>query len=554
MSRPEHFCKFRLYRYVELHIFCTKALPYLQALTSILRRTQKKGRGWMQTQFEVRGVPRSILLDAWWLGSSAEIGGGEAGPTKVGGGGWFGMQGASRRRGLSFLGLVVLADILFWRQDIGLSLAIFALALVLAAGAGLPPRKQIRGGLVCLIGVLPVVEYVQVLSLVLLSAGTGAAIVLQHASGEALPRLAARSVAFLLGLPKQWVRSFVALAWLQPRAFLRPTLDGQPMRWLKDWTFPLGGSLVFGALLLDANPLFLSLSTDVISPWPLLQRVMFWVGMALFILPILQPSLPETRLTDVPQIPLPRLGLNASSSLRALIMFNALIGVQMFSDAAILVWGAELPGGMTYAEYAHRGAYPLLATAMLAMGFALVSQPFWDGHRLIRPLMLLWLGQNIALTGAAALRLDLYIEAYGQTYLRLYALIWMGLVAFGLVLTGMQMLLNRTTSWLVTRAAAGGAITLYACAFVNFAHVIATHNLAQPKPDVEYLCDLGPMASGAFAGASSKDNVYMIDRLREVYYCKALDRPRIHGWRDWGLRSWQVNHMVETARLPGAPL
>ncbi len=56
----------------------------------------------------------------------------------------------------------------------------------------------------------------------------------------------------------------------------------------------------------------------------------------------------------------------------------------MLSDAAVLVWGPNSPGGMTYAEYAHRGAYPLLATAMLAMGFALVSRPF-PGYASVDP-------------------------------------------------------------------------------------------------------------------------------------------------------------------------
>lgn len=70
---------------------------------------------------------------------------------------------------------------------------------------------------------------------------------------------------------------------------------------------------------------------------------------------------------------------------------------------------------MSHAEYAHRGAYPLLATAMLAGSFAMAARPFWAEHRLIRPLLLFWLAQNLALCGAAALRLDLYIAAYGQT-------------------------------------------------------------------------------------------------------------------------------------------
>ena len=40
----------------------------------------------------------------------------------------------------------------------------------------------------------------------------------------------------------------------------------------------------------------------------------------------------------------------------------------------VYLWGGKtLPDGMSYAEYAHRGAYPLIATALLAGAFVLVA-------------------------------------------------------------------------------------------------------------------------------------------------------------------------------------
>jgi len=443
--------------------------------------------------------------------------------------------------------LVLLGDILFWDRPLGISLAVFAMALVLAAGTGRPAPARIKGGAICLIGALPVADHVQALSLIFLATGTIGAIVVQHAPGDDPRRRAARAFGLLLGLPGQWLRSLVPPGLLRAKVpAVRPGAPGQRMRLLKEWAFPLGGSLVFLALLMDANPLFLSLGTEIIAPWQLLQRGLFWAGIALFIMPFLLPALPEAQLPGLPQLHLPRMRLSAPSVLRALVMFNLLIGVQMLSDMAILIGGADLPRGMTYAEYAHRGAYPLLATAMLAMGFAVLARPFQSAHRLIRPLMLLWLAQNIVLTGAAALRLDLYIAAYGLTYLRLYALIWMGLVAFGLGLAALQMMLERDTSWLIARAAAGAAVTLYACAFVNFAGIIAAQNLARPKPDLAYICALGPMAAGALAAAGAADGTF----APPFRQCAALVPPPVQGWRDWGLRGWQVNHMVEAARLP----
>ena len=54
-------------------------------------------------------------------------------------------------------------------------------------------------------------------------------------------------------------------------------------------------------------------------------------------------------------------------------MFNALFAVQTVLDLAYLWGGVRLPDGMTYADYAHRGAYPLIATALLAAAFVLAA-------------------------------------------------------------------------------------------------------------------------------------------------------------------------------------
>lgn len=298
------------------------------------------------------------------------------------------------------------------------------------------------------------------------------------------------------------------------------------------------------ALLMEANPVFLTLGTEYLDLWQLTRRTAFWVGIAVLTTPVLLPIRDEPRLDDLPVPRFPGLGLNMRSVLRALLMLNALICVQMVSDLAILIGGADLPGGMGHAEYAHRGAYPLLATAMLAGVFALLARPFWHEHRLIRPLMLLWLLQNIVLTGAAALRLDLYIDAYGLTYLRLYALIWMGLVALSLGLSILQMILDRSTAWLVLRTAGLGLATLYLCAFVNFAAIIAAQNLSRPEPDLAYVCELGPMA----AAQSSAATPLPVDSFG-LPACAARMPPRIDGWRDWGYRSWRVNRMVAEKRV-----
>lgn len=95
----------------------------------------------MPGNFEIRGVPRSIALDAWWLGATiASTGEAEDAHREKGSAG-LGISGARRRKWPGTLLLVLLGDFLFWGHAIGLSLAIFAMVLVVIAGIGHPARS-----------------------------------------------------------------------------------------------------------------------------------------------------------------------------------------------------------------------------------------------------------------------------------------------------------------------------------------------------------------------------------------------------------------------------
>lgn len=485
----------------------------------------------MRKTVMLEGVPRALAMDAWWLD----------GPTDRGG-----PQGQARLPGPARLVILVLmADLLFWDHDVGLSLAIFAVAAFLLATLGSQPLRVLAYPLGLLaLGAAPVIELVQPLSVVFLVLAFAVALVWARHPDARPGQIAAGGAVFLRGLPLRWV------APLHPVKLRGLTLLLRPTRVLRDWAFPVGGSLILLALLLEANPMLASLLNLKVDLSRLVPRGMFWLGTAMIMAPVFTT---HVRLGQLPVLSaparLPGFGLNARSVLRALILFNLMLGVQMGTDASILIGGADLPSGLTHAAYAHRGAYPLLATAVLAGIFTLAARPFWEEHRLIRPLLLVWLGQNVVLCAAAALRLDLYIVAYGLTYLRLYALIWMALVAVGLALLGCQLIRGRDGGWLILRSGALGLATLYVCCFVNFAQIIAAQQLGSDHPDIEYVCDLGPMAAAAMVEKSGVVqealSVHDRDTIAPTWFCRAPKAPQINGWQEWGFRAARVAHRVQ---------
>jgi hypothetical protein len=475
----------------------------------------------MAKEWVVRGVPQALQRDMWWLTAERDM---PQGPKRdhriasgAGGGG----------PAVALVALVALADFLFFRHAAGLSLPVFAAAVLGAAMAISPAHARLSPALVLLFASLPVVDYVQLLSVAILGLGLMSSLVMATGGAD---RFGRRLVGLVADLPVRGLRDGIGLG---IRIGQSETL-GDHRRQLRNWAFPLGGALVLSALLIEANPVLgemafrlsqLDVSVETV------ERVLFWTGAGLLIWPLIAPvrSLGEGSAPKPLHLPRP----NAGSVARGLFLFNAILALQTALDAIYLWGGATLPVGMTAAQYAHRGAYPLLLTALLAGAFALTARAFAREDSRLRLLLLLWLAQNMALTLSALLRLDLYVDAFGLTYLRAYAAIWMDLVAAGLGLTAWQVWRDLPNRWLLLRSLALGAVTLYGASFVNFAAVIAAENLSGPRRlDAAYICALGPMAAAEVAATGIELN------------CQT-GTPQIAGWRDWGFREWRVSRYLQ---------
>ncbi len=276
------------------------------------------------------------------------------------------------------------------------------------------------------------------------------------------------------------------------------------------------GSLVFLALFSDANPLIdrgLSQAVAAVTAPGLIG----WLGSHLVflfvVLMLLWGSLRPLRrrflvrhAASVGAKPARRIPFDAVAVIPALVAFNAIFAMQNLSDIAFLWGGAALPDGMTFSDYARRGTDALIVAALLAEVFVLVflrtGSPL-SANRTVRLLVYAWIGQTVLLVLSSMERTLNYIEAYSLTYTRLNALIFMALVAAGLVLICWRMAKDRNGSWLVNANALCLAAVLGCCSFTNYDAVITRWNLAQSqqagvgivKLDSSYLHKLG--ASGA---------------------------------------------------------
>ena len=291
---------------------------------------------------------------------------------------------------------------------------------------------------------------------------------------------------------------------------------------------------------------------------PSFGRMLIWVTIFAGVWPSLRPHRAVMRLAARLPDPEPVLpGTSLPSVLIALALFNAIFAVQNVLDIAFLWSGGPLPTGMTQTEYVHRGAYPLIVTALIAGVMALAMlRPgsASERHPWARRLVTLWVAQNVILVASSALRTIDYVDTSMLTGLRIAALLWMGLVALGLMLIGWRILKAKSARWLINRNALAAAAVLIAGAFADLGAIAAVWNVRhQPAGSID-LCYLRQVGDGALIPLIELEGQPMDavtrDRLRYVRDRVFDDlNGRQYSWTHWTPRG--ARRLATARRLLG---
>lgn len=308
------------------------------------------------------------------------------------------------------------------------------------------------------------------------------------------------------------IKALPLLAKFRSRAF-----GAMPKVKLASIALPVLASLVFLALLAIANPVIEAILKEIdivwlwqlflslISPW----AIFIFLCATLLLWPMLQSSKLLQSITLGQEGEAPawyQTFFKPSAVITTLVLLNVMFTFQNILDVKYVWLTGELPAGMTQTEYVRRGAYSLIVTALLAAAFvvfALRKDTSTAKNKAVRILVYLWIAQNIALVASSAQRTMTYIQDTGWTELRVSALLWMGLVCFGLATVIWRVGKNYSTVWLINANIGAAIVLLAGCSLADIKGFVANRNvdkaIAEPDfaLDFKYLERLKPAAKSA---------------------------------------------------------
>ncbi len=324
------------------------------------------------------------------------------------------------------------------------------------------------------------------------AAFTGASIV--AFSGLAVTRRSA-SVVVAMGA---WVIGSAGLGAARVVPHVRRAPDAAPRR-VPGWLAPLGRGLflaiplvtIFAVLFASADPIFgrgveelLGIRIDL---GDLPGRLLFVVAVTW-----LTAGLLSVAVEGIPPLEAASLGaaawtppiasdraLGTGEAVVVLVGVVSVVGLFVGLQMAYLFGGLDTmaAAGMTYSDYARRGYFELVAAAGLAGG-VLVGLEYVVAHR-SRVYVVLGIGLvvlTVLVLASAALRLQLYQDAYGWTELRLYVAVSIAAMAVTLAALAAFLATDRTR-WLGHVMAVTGLVALIALNGLAPASFVAQRNV-----------------------------------------------------------------------------
>ena len=330
--------------------------------------------------------------------------------------------------------------------------------------------------------------------------------------------------------------------------------------------------IVFFALLLsNADPIFAGWRDElgrIIETWSFIPRTIFFFALLVVVLGAYSyTARTPARIAAPPSATPDNTGSRWLGATERLILISAVTVLFWLFIAVQLsyLFGnvPQMPGSdLSFAEYARQGFGELTIVATCSIILILVSERYGklNGQgRVVRTLTLALLLAVLIILLSAFNRVLLYEAAYGFTVSRLYAQVYMIVLAAALFALVVEVLTTLDTRALFRRVFAVAVLAFLVLVFWNHESWIASKNIdrysSTGKLDVVYLTrDLSLNAIPIVVSRLSTLPDPMRTQLHDAVVARYQkpDRLRADRWFEWNYRRQQAREALAAMGLPEA--
>lgn len=188
----------------------------------------------------------------------------------------------------------------------------------------------------------------------------------------------------------------------------------------------------------------------------------------------------------------------AKVAISILIALNALLLLYNVLDIRFVFVDINDPARLSsLSDIVHQGVYALISSIVLVIlivTYLLRGQLNFRNNKFIKPLILIWLFQNLLMILTTSMKNYEYVEFWGLTYKRIGVFVYLFLAFIGLVLTVIKVQQKKSIWYLIRSTTLIFTICLTALLTFNWNRLIASYNLTHVQAeriDFHYLKDLG---------------------------------------------------------------
>lgn len=330
--------------------------------------------------------------------------------------------------------------------------------------------------------------------------------------------------------------------------------NARGLPWARGVAVALPLLLIFGALFASADDVFrrsftfdfdmeeIVMHVGIAAAWTWVAGAVLWRSMRAQPIQTWEEMKPPTKWFGFTEL------IIVLGSLVGMFAVFVWIQIRYFFGGKAMVVATT---GLSYAEYARKGFFELLAVAALVLPILLLiewlsREQMGSKLRWIRGLCLTLVGLLFVIMASAILRLQLYVSEYGLTEARFYPAACMAWLALVFVVTIFTILRGRRDHFAFWSSLA----LLFVLFMVNIANpeaLIAKTNLNRAVEgkgiDTEYLNSLSADAYPEISRASGKNA-----ELLAPYFASQHKSMEYDSWASWDWSRYEVNESLMKPR------